>query len=120
MGTFVITLREGFEAALVVGLILAYLQKTGNLQHTRAVWAGVAVAILFSLAAGALLFVTIGELEGHAEQAYEGIAMILAAGVVTWMAFWMRRQARTIGSNLREQVSDSLRSGGGLALAAVA
>jgi high-affinity iron transporter len=69
---------------------------------------------------GALLFLTIGELEGHAEQAYEGTAMILAAVVVTWMAFWMKKQARTIGSHLREQVSDSLRSGGGLALATVA
>jgi high-affinity iron transporter len=120
MGTFVITLREGFEAALVVGLILAYLKKTDSPEHARAVWAGVAFAIGFSLVMGGLLFLTIGELEGHAEQAYEGVAMILAAVVVTWMAFWMRKQARTIGSHLREQVSDSLRTGGGLALATVA
>jgi high-affinity iron transporter len=120
MGTFVITLREGFEAALVVGLILAYLKKTDNLRHARSVWAGVAIAVAFSLAMGALLFLTIGELEGRAEQVYEGSAMILAAVVVTWMAFWMKKQARTIGSHLRDQVSDSLRSGGGLALAAVA
>jgi high-affinity iron transporter len=120
MGTFVITLREGFEAALVVGLILAYLKKTDNLGQARSVWAGVAIAVVFSLAMGALLFLTIGELEGRAEQAYEGSAMILAAVVVTWMAFWMKKQARTIGSHLRERVSDSLRSGGGLALAAVA
>lgn len=120
MGTFVITLREGFEAALVVGLILAYLNKTENVEHTREVWLGVALAVVFSLAMGGLLFVTVGELEGTAEQAYEGLAMILAAAVVTWMAFWMKKQARTIGAHLRTQVGDSLRAGGGLALAAVA
>jgi high-affinity iron transporter len=120
MGTLVITLREGFEAALVVGLILAYLKRTGNLDQARSVWFGVAAAVGFSLLAGAILFFTLGELEGRAEQAYEGIAMVLAALTVTWMAFWMKRQARTIGADLREQVSQSLRSGGGLALAGVA
>lgn len=120
MGTFVITLREGFEAALVVGLILAFLNKTGRPEQARAVWWGVAAAVGFSLVIGGLLFLTTGELEGTAEQAYEGTAMILAAAVVTWMAFWMKKQARTIGAHLREQVSDSLRSGGGLALAMVA
>ncbi len=121
MGTFVITLREGFEAALITGLILAYLKKTGSLaEHGRSVWIGVALATVFSLAVGAVLFATVGELEGTAEQLYEGIAMVLAALVVTWMVFWMRRQASTIGAHLREQVGQSLLRGGGLALAAVA
>jgi high-affinity iron transporter len=120
MGTFVITLREGFEAALIVGLMLAYLRKTDNMGHARDVWLGVGFAVVFSLLMGAVLFLTIGELEGRAEQLYEGTAMIIAAGVVTWMAFWMKQQARTIGSHLRERVSESLRAGGGLALAAVA
>ena len=121
LGSFVITLREGFEAALIVGIVLAYLAKTGNLErHARAVWAGVALAIAFSLALGTVLFATVGELEGRAEEAYEGTAMILAAAVVTWMVFWMRRQAATIGGHLRARVSESLATGGGLALAAVA
>ena len=120
MGSFVITLREGFEAALIVGLILAYLKKTGNLQHAREVWLGVGLAVAFSLLMGGILFATVGEVEGTAEQLYEGIAMILAAGVVTWMVFWMKKQARTIGAHLREQVSESLAVGGGFALAMVA
>ena len=121
MGSFVITLREGFEAALLVGMILAYLARTGNLrEHGRAVWIGVAAAIAFSLAVGGLLFATVGELEGDSEALYEGIAMIVAAGVVTWMVFWMRRQAATIGQHLRSQVSESLAMGGGMALAGVA
>ena len=121
MGSFAITLREGFEAALLTGLILAYLKKTGNLaQHARTVWLGVAAGVALSIAAGAVLFVTVGELDGDAEALYEGIAMVLAAVVVTWMVFWMRKQAATIGSYLREEVGQSLIEGGGVALATVA
>src|SRR5919198_5159835 len=121
MGSFVITLREGFEAALIVSLILAYLAKTGRLQeHGRTVWLGVAAGVAASVSIGAILFASAGELEGDSEALYEGTAMIVAAAVVTWMAFWMRKQAATIGRHLREQVSESLRIGGGVALASVA
>ena len=121
MGSFAITLREGFEAALLTGLILAYLKKTDNLaEHARTVYLGVAVGVMLSIAAGGLLFATVGELSGTAEQLYEGIAMIIAAVVVTWMVFWMRKQAATIGSHLREEVGQSLLAGGGFALATVA
>ena len=120
MGTFVITLREGFEATLIVGLILAYLVKTGQREQAVAVWWGVAAAVVTSVAIGATLFISVGELEGTSEMVYEGSAMIFAAVVVTWMAFWMRKQAATIGAHLREQVSESLRVGGAIALASVA
>ena len=121
MGSFVITLREGFEAALIISMILAYLKRTGNLEsHARTVWMGVGAAIAFSLAIGGILFATVGEIEGRAEQIYEGVAMLLAAAVVTWMVFWMKKQAATIGEHLRSQVVESLRVGGGLALATVA
>jgi high-affinity iron transporter len=120
LGTFVITLREGFEATLIVGLILAYLVKTDQRAQAPAVWWGVAAAVATSLAIGATLFLSVGELEGTSEMVYEGTAMIVAAAVVTWMAFWMRRQAATIGAHLREQVSESLRLGGALGLASVA
>jgi high-affinity iron transporter len=120
MGAFVIVLREGFEAALLVGLILGVLNKTGQRQHTRAVWTGVALALALATIVGAILFAAVGELEGHAEQLYEGTAMLLAAAVVTWMVFWMRKQARTLGGHLRAQVSSAIVAGGGLALASVA
>jgi high-affinity iron transporter len=120
MGTFVITLREGFEAALIVGLILAYLAKTGQREQATAVWWGVAAAALTSAAIGGTLFLSVGELEGTSEMFYEGATMIFAAALVTWMAFWMRKQAATIGSHLREQVSESLRAGGAVGLATVA
>lgn len=121
MGAFVIVLREAFEASLILGLVFAFLNKTGKReQHGAAVWWGVALAVVLSVSMGALLFATVGELEGTAEQVYEGTAMLIAAAVLTWMVFWMRKQARTIGGALREQVGDAIASGGGMALALVA
>jgi high-affinity iron transporter len=120
MGAFVIVLREGFEAALLTGLILGVLNKTGQRQHARAVWIGVAAALASSIVIGAILFAAVGELEGKAEALYEGTAMLLAAAVVTWMVFWMRKQARTLGGHLRSQVSTAVVAGGGFALASVA
>jgi high-affinity iron transporter len=121
MGAFVIVLREAFEASLVLGLIFAVLNKTGQRErHGQAVWRGTGWAIALSIAMGAVLFITVGELEGTAEAIYEGTAMLLAATVVTWMVFWMRKQAKTIGGALRAQVGDAVAHGGGMALAAVA
>jgi high-affinity iron transporter len=120
MGAFVIVLREGFEATLLVGLILGVLNKTGQRQHARSVWIGVAAAVVSSSIVGAILFAAVGELHGNAEKLYEGTAMLLAASVVTWMVFWMRKQARTLGGHLRSQVSTAVVAGGGLALASVA
>ena len=121
MGAFVILLREAFEACLVLGLVFAFLSKTGQRdRHAGAVWQGTAWAIAVSVAMGTLLFATVGELEGTAEALYEGGAMLLAAFVLTWMVFWMRKQAKTIGGHLRAQVGEAVATGGGLALATVA
>jgi high-affinity iron transporter len=121
MGAFVIVLREGFEACLVCSLIFAFLSKTGQTErHGRTVWMGVAAALLISAVAGAILFAIFGELEGSGEALFEGVAMLVACGVLTWMVFWMRAQARTIGGHLRDQVGRALLAGGGAALAAVA
>jgi high-affinity iron transporter len=121
MGSFVIVLREGFEATLMVGLILGILDKTGQRQqHARMVWIGVAAAVVTSIVIGAILFAAVGELHGRAEALYEGTGMLIAACVVTWMVFWMRKQARTLGGHLRSQVSTALVAGGGFALASVA
>jgi high-affinity iron transporter len=121
MGSFVIVLREGFEATLMVGLILGILDKTGQrAQHSRTVWIGVGAAVVTSIVIGAILFAAVGELHGAAEALYEGTGMLLAACVVTWMVFWMRKQARSLGGHLRSQVSTAIGAGGGTALAAVA
>ena len=86
MGAFLITLRETFEASLIIGLMLAFLKKTGALEsHGRAVWQGTAAAILVSAIAATVLFAAFGKLEGTAQKLFEAITMLIAAGVLTGM-----------------------------------
>jgi high-affinity iron transporter len=121
MDAFIVTLREGFEASLIIGLMYAYLVKTGQAdRYGSSVWLGTAAAVALSALVGSILFAAVGELEGTAEALFEGTAMVLAASVLTWMVFWMRKQAKTIGAHLRAQVSDAIRSGSSIALAGVA
>jgi high-affinity iron transporter len=103
-------LREGVEAALIIAIILAYLERTGNRRHFGKVWLGVGAAAALSVAIGAVLWVTIGGLPERSEQIFEAVAMILAAAVVTWMLFWMRRQAANIRGELHAAVDRSLTS----------
>jgi high-affinity iron transporter len=111
-GSLFITLREGFEAALIVGIVLAYLKQSGAAERGRHVWAGVVAALIASVAMGGIIFAAAGELSGNSEHVYEASAMLLAAGVLTWMIFWMQRQARTLGASLRARVSSALVAGG--------
>jgi len=101
-------LREGVEAALIVAIILAYLDRTGNRRHFQRVWVGVGAAVALSVAIGVALWATIGGLPQPAEQVFEAAAMILAAGVVTWMLFWMRRMAANMRGELQAAVDRSL------------
>ena len=104
-------LREGVEAALIVSIILAYLARTGNGRYFGRIWAGTAVAVLLSAAVGVVLWLTIGGLQEPAEQIFEGLAMLLAAGVVTWMLFWMRRTSANIRGELEAGVDRALTDG---------
>jgi high-affinity iron transporter len=113
-------LREGFEASLVVGIVLAFLNRTGRRDGFGPVWLGAGVALGISVAVGALLFAVGAELEGTAEKAFEGAGMLAAACLLTWMIFWMRRQARTIKRELEAQIEHALATGSTLALALVA
>lgn len=113
-------LREGVEAALIVSIILAYLAKTGNQRHFPKIWFGAGAAIVVSVVAGLVLFVTIGGFEEPAEQIFEGFTMILAAGVVTWMLFWMRRTAANIKGELQSGVDRALTEGGVIGLSLLA
>ena len=113
-------LREGVEAALIVSIILAYLARTGNRRHFAKIWAGTFAAIAVSFLAGLALFVTIGGLEEPYEQIFEGLAMLLAAAVVTWMLFWMRRQAAGVRNELQAAVDRALSEGTAMGLAVLA
>jgi high-affinity iron transporter len=115
-----IGLREGVEAALVVGILVACLARTGNASHLPKLWTGVAAAVVGSGAVGALLFLTVGGLAAPYEQLFEGSLMLLAAGFVTWMLFWMRTQAHSIRHDLEDQVARTLRDGGAWSLVLLA
>ncbi|HUF59216.1 MAG TPA: iron uptake transporter permease EfeU [Actinomycetota bacterium] len=117
--SFVIALREGIEAALIVSIILAYLKQLGATDRARLVWWGTGLAVLLSVAVGTAIFIAGAEFEGTAEQVFEGLVTLAAVGVLTWMIFWMRRQGARIRSELQEKV-DSALVAGGLALAGLA
>ncbi len=113
-------LREGVEAALIVSIVLAYLTKTGNQRYFGRIWAGVVAAVGVSVGIGLVLWVTIGGLQEPAEQVFEGVAMLLAAAVVTWMLFWMRRTSANIRGELHAGIDRALTDGGAWALSILA
>jgi high-affinity iron transporter len=117
--SFVIALREGIEAALIVSIILAYLKQLGATDRSRLVWWGTGLAVLLSAAVGTLIFAAGAEFEGAAEEIFEGLVTLAAVSVLTWMIFWMRRQGARIKSELQERVDTALVAGG-LALAGLA
>jgi len=116
---FVIALREGIEAALIVSIVLAYLKQLGRADRSRLVWWGTGLAVLLSAALGTLIFAVGADFEGTAEQVFEGLVTLTAVGVLTWMIFWMRRQGARIKSELQHKVDTALVAGG-FALAALA
>ena len=113
-------LREGVEAALIVAIICAYLARTGNARHFGKIWVGVGAAVTTSLALGVVIFLTVGGLEEPYEQIFEGAMMLAAAGVVTWMLFWMRRQASSVKGDLQRAVDRVLADGTAWGLAVLA
>ncbi|MCU0483395.1 MAG: FTR1 family iron permease [Chloroflexi bacterium] len=90
---FVVGLREGVEAALLVAIVCAYLARTGNARHFPKVWLGTGAAVAASAVAGLAIYLAAGGLAEPWEQLFEAAVMLVAAAVVTWMLFWMRRQA---------------------------
>ncbi len=113
-------LREGVEAALIISIILSYLARTGNRKAFGRIWLGTAVAVLVSLGAGVGLFVTVGVLPSPYEQLFEAAAMLLAASVVTWMLFWMRRTSAGIRDQLQVALGRALADGSATGLALLA
>ena len=111
-----ITFREGLEASLVVGIVLGYLKKMGRLDRQGFVWAGVFLAILASLLVAVGLQLVGTQLEGSAEEVFEGATMFLAVGVLTYMIFWMRYQARFIRKALEREIGIAVSRGQNWAL----
>lgn len=120
IGSLLITMREGLEAALIIGIILAYLARSNNRRGFGQVWLGAGLAVLVSLVVGALIYVLAGDLSGRAEQVFEGIAMFVAVAVLTWMVFWMKARGKDIKGRLQSQVQSALGAGSSFALAGLA
>jgi len=118
--SFLIGIREGLEAALIVGLALGVLSKTGHLRFRKMIWAGVALAILVSLVVAGILQWIGMSLEGPAEEIFEGVTMLLAAGVLTWMIFWMLRNSSQFQLGLQSDVRDAVQKGQAWALFGIA
>src|SRR3990172_12079565 len=115
-----ITFREGLEAALIVGIVIGYLVKIGQGRRVRTAWAGVGTAVALSALLAFGISAVGAELQGRAEQIFEGVTMFLAVGVLTWMIFWMRFQARFLKVSLEKEVQTAATSGQTLALFSVA
>jgi len=120
LASFLLSLREGIEAALIIGIVLGALRKLNRSEMEPAVWYGAVSAVAVSLLTGILLTAFGLSLEGAAEEIFEGIAMLLAAAVLTWMIFWMNRQARSIKGELEEGVNRATSMGGTRALFSLA
>ena len=117
--SFLITLREGLEMALVVAIILTYLSSTDRRELFKPIFLGASAAVVVSLIAGIAFYNLVGDFEGRTEQFVEGALALSAAGVLTWMIFWMRNHARGIAGDLHDKV-DSAASHSKRALALVA
>lgn len=109
---FLIMLREGIEAALIVGIVAGYLRQTGRRHLLPAVWAGAGVAAVLCLALGVALDQAGSELPQKQQELFEAAVAFVAVAVLTSMVFWMRKAARSLPARLRGAVDDALRPGG--------
>jgi high-affinity iron transporter len=108
---YLIGLREGLEASLVVGILVAYLVRTGHRDRLGPIWAGVGVAVGLSLAVGAVLTFTSNSLSFKAQEGFGGVMSLVAVAFVTWMVFWMRRTARSMKGELEGRLHTALTTG---------
>jgi high-affinity iron transporter len=118
--TFVIALREGVEASLIVGIVAAFLGQQGRRDALRWVWIGVALAVALCLAVGFGLRLVGENLPQAQQEGLETIIALVAVAMVTYMIVWMRRHARTIKRSLEGEVAEALANGSVLALVAMA
>ena len=118
VATFVLFLREGLEASLVVSMLFAALRQLGQMQKARAVWMGVGLALFASLAGGIALYITIHDYVGSTFQAvFETFTYLLAVVLLTTMTFWMQKHSRSMK---REITAKASIAGSSLALALLA
>ncbi len=111
ISSFLVLLREGVEAALIVAIIMAYLQRSAGGKGMAFVWYGVGLAVLASLATAGIFHWLVGGFSGRAEEIFEGILMLAACGVLIYMVTWTARAARDLKATLTDQVDAALARG---------
>ena len=117
--TFLIGLREGLEAALVVAILVAYLSRIGRRDVLPRLWTGIALAIALALGIGAILTFGAYALTFEAQELIGGLLSLLTVAMVTWMIFWMQKTARTMKRSLEGGIDRALTVGGAWAIVAI-
>jgi high-affinity iron transporter len=109
LATLVIFLREGVEASMIIAILLAYLNRIGRREHFRDVFVGVGAALLLATAGGIAAYLTIRSYDGSRVQTiFETVTYLVAASVLTYMTFWMRKHARSLSKELRARADAAL------------
>lgn len=116
LATFLIMLREGLEASLIISIIASYLNRTGNQQWMKYVWLGIAMAVLLCVSIGVALFVTLGEMPQRSQELFEGTVALIAVVVLTYMIFWMRKASRSLKTVLSTNIDNALNNSKGQGL----
>lgn len=111
LSTFLIALREGLEASLIVGILVAFLTRSGKKLLLPFLWFGVALALAFSFGLGAFLSFTSTQLSVRGEQVFAGTTSLAAVALVTWMVFWMKRSARGLKRDLEGKMTEAVPMG---------
>ena len=117
---FILTVREGLEAALIVGIVLGVLTKIERPELKLTVWMGAGAAFVMSILLAAGLTFMDTALEGRAGDIFEGVMMLTAAAMLTWMIFWMAKYGRYLNENLKTEVRISIKTGSKWALFSLA
>lgn len=112
LASFLLSLREGLEAAIILGIVFGVLRRTHQAQLGSAVWRGTGAAMVTSLLIAVGLEWVGAEFEGQGEMIFEGFTFLLAAGLLTWMIFWMQKQARQMKTSIESDVLQSVRQTG--------
>lgn len=111
MTALLITLRETLEASLIVGIMLAFLHRTQNRDRNPIIWAGVAAGIGTSVIVAFLIMKFAGSFTGRAEEIYEGITMLIAGGLITWMVVWLAMQRKSMRQAIEQKMAVHLETG---------